>query len=1019
VNPGKTALALVAIFSLLLSLFAVVRPAIAFDDEPGTAVPGVEQAGNPECPEGTTEIKFEGGYLVEDQELSVVIDGKTVTVTITDVNVAAGTFSFEVEGGLAYVVIAKGGPNGNVYDYRPLGGAAHDDGLSTPINPNNGQPYGISHISFCVVPIVASIDVEKSGPAQSKVGDPADYTVTITNDGDVELFIQDVDDTLAGDLTADAVADCGSLAVDETCVFNYSYTVQADDPDTLVNVVTVTATSGSDGSGMSASDDGTATVNLFQPSIEVAKVADVETALVGDTVTYTVRITNTSSADSPDLDLTAIDDSLEGDLLAECPDLLAAGAYCEFTYGHAVTTEDADPLVNTVSVESNPVGFPNDIDDTATETVDVLMPSVDVEKDGPDLSKATDPAVYTVTITNDGETVIYIESIDDSLQGDLTDAANVDSSDCVASLAIGASCEITYTYIVGEDDLDPLENTVTVVANTAADFAGVEVDDTDTFSVELFQPDIEVTKVGDVTEVAVGDDVTYTVTIENTSSADSPDLEFDLINDSLQGDLLDAANYDSSDCGATLAAGDSCTIVYTRTVLETDVSPLVNTVNVESNPVGFPNDIDDSDEFSVVIEEEAEDGSITVVKEFAECELCETFTRGRYFDGGQFDSEFTEAFPAGITVGDLGTFNSAQDVRDFEHSDPRIEQLLIQYLTLLINIDNCDDLLSHELGDMTVEEIRDAALLILENPENYTADDVSAMIDMVTMINESSQMEEHPLTCGTESSVGTEDFTFNLVGPEGEASQDWGDKVSGETWTELQAGVYTLTESYTGSDDVTCVIGSAVSSTGGTIIEVGDDFVVIDLEEGADITVTVTNECDVNEQPGELGSITIIKNAAPDAAQDFAFTTTGGLSDFSLDDDADATLSNQRTFDDLAPGSYTVTESATAGWTLTSITCSAGGSVNLAGRTATVTISGSENVTCTYVNTRQGEGTQPSGGGPTVTPREGTLAGNPLPNTATTPAPGGSVPAILAALIALGALAVGGQRMAAEARSRR
>ena len=60
------------------------------------------------------------------------------------------------------------------------------------------------------------------------------------------------------------------------------------------------------------------------------------------------------------------------------------------------------------------------------------------------------------------------------------------------------------------------------------------------------------------------------------------------------------------------------------------------------------------------------------------------------------------------------------------------------------------------------------------------------------------------------------------------------------------------------------------------------------------------------------GSITIVKDAVPDDAQDFAFTTGGaGLpASFSLDDDADATLSNTRTFTNLAPGGYSVTEAA-------------------------------------------------------------------------------------------------------------
>ncbi|MDQ3093924.1 MAG: hypothetical protein M3Q70_01980 [bacterium] len=102
------------------------------------------------------------------------------------------------------------------------------------------------------------------------------------------------------------------------------------------------------------------------------------------------------------------------------------------------------------------------------------------------------------------------------------------------------------------------------------------------------------------------------------------------------------------------------------------------------------------------------------------------------------------------------------------------------------------------------------------------------------------------------------------------------------------------------------------------------------------------------------GSITIIKDAVPNHAQDFAFTTTGsGLSSFLLDDDANATLSNTKTFSNLLPGTYSVTETATTGWDMTGLVCGAGGSVN--GSTATITLAAGANVTCTYTNKLRGQ----------------------------------------------------------------
>src|SRR4029453_1840656 len=62
------------------------------------------------------------------------------------------------------------------------------------------------------------------------------------------------------------------------------------------------------------------------------------------------------------------------------------------------------------------------------------------------------------------------------------------------------------------------------------------------------------------------------------------------------------------------------------------------------------------------------------------------------------------------------------------------------------------------------------------------------------------------------------------------------------------------------------------------------------------------------------GKVTIIKDAQPDSAQDFSYTTSGtGLSNFSLDDDSDNTLSNTKVFNQVPTGDKTATEGAPGG----------------------------------------------------------------------------------------------------------
>lgn len=106
--------------------------------------------------------------------------------------------------------------------------------------------------------------------------------------------------------------------------------------------------------------------------------------------------------------------------------------------------------------------------------------------------------------------------------------------------------------------------------------------------------------------------------------------------------------------------------------------------------------------------------------------------------------------------------------------------------------------------------------------------------------------------------------------------------------------------------------------------------------------------------PPATSAITIVKDAVPNSAQDFDFTTTNMVvGQFRLDDDSDPALSNQQVFSNLAAGTYTFTEAATAGWSLTGIACtpSAGATVNLTSRSVSIALVAGTPVTCTFTNT--------------------------------------------------------------------
>lgn len=92
-------------------------------------------SGNPACSDfGLLQlVKIEpvasGSYA--GGQVTIVVTGSSVSWTST-IGIDA--------------VIVKGGPNANLYSYNE---ATSDTGLTAPINPQNGQPYGLSHVSFC------------------------------------------------------------------------------------------------------------------------------------------------------------------------------------------------------------------------------------------------------------------------------------------------------------------------------------------------------------------------------------------------------------------------------------------------------------------------------------------------------------------------------------------------------------------------------------------------------------------------------------------------------------------------------------------------------------------------------------------------------------------------------------------------------------------------------------------------------------------------------------------------------
>jgi hypothetical protein len=295
-NSVRKATALVAVVLVVSAVFAVAQgaPASAASVDPDFV------SGNPSC----TDLGYQFGFKPQPEPPpsgSYTFPDGIHTLTI----ISDGTY-FDWSSTLGLdAVIVKGGPNANVYAYDPPAEAFSDTGLNAPINPNNNQPYAVSHIEVCYD---YEVDVSKTAETSftrtwswtiDKWADQTELTlslgqqflvnyavtvdatyeddefavsgsISVFNPAPMDATITGVSDVVSPDIGASV--DCGTpfpytLGSGETLVCTYS--TDLPDGSARTNTATVT-TSGDVGGG-----EGTADVIFGDPTEEIDECVDV------------------------------------------------------------------------------------------------------------------------------------------------------------------------------------------------------------------------------------------------------------------------------------------------------------------------------------------------------------------------------------------------------------------------------------------------------------------------------------------------------------------------------------------------------------------------------------------------------------------------------------------------------------------------------------------------------------------------------------------------------------------------
>jgi uncharacterized repeat protein (TIGR01451 family) len=319
------------------------------------------------------------------------------------------------------------------------------------------------------------IDVTKTPDTElSKIGDTVYYEICVTNCStgnealcDLTLTNVQVEDTLLGPITFDPPI--SELAVGESRCVTVSREVQEGDPDPLVNTVTASGEMydpGAVDTPVVVTDEDSASVNLFQPCLEVTKECT-PTASVGGNVHYTITLNNCSSVDTPPMNVIAID-TLLGTVFEE---VLPLGQTV-IELDRTLLDTDPCPLVNTVTAIGTFDDYPNILEpepatcETLCENPGTTVDIKANDSDGPITVCEGEQVTLTICEENTGDvplTNVYVELYinDNDLPDQTLDCPDLEPGEqCCSDVPVIVDTPTVYS-VVGYGT-DPAGNVITI-----------------------------------------------------------------------------------------------------------------------------------------------------------------------------------------------------------------------------------------------------------------------------------------------------------------------------------------------------------------------------------------------------------------------------------------------------------------------------------------------------------------------------------------------------------------------------
>ena len=341
-------------------------------------------------------------------------------------------------------------------------------------------------------------------------GDNVTYTVTVTNDGDVDASQVVIVDQLGNGLKYVSSSD-GGVWDEKTNTVTWIVDLAAGETKTL-NVVATVVGYGNVTNSLAVGNK-TSKINVNVPEITPNKTADNKNPNFGDNVTYTIVVSNDGAADAKNV--------VVKDILAPGFKFIEAnygGVYDELTRAVTwivdVNAKDHVDLTIKVTVEDYGVLTNNVTVGNKTSSVNITVPEIIPNKTA-DIENPNfgDEVTYTVNITNVGKS----DAVNVAVRDVLGEGLELISAD--GGVYDPITRTITWTVNLNSGETKSFKVVAKVIGY--GNVTNSLVVGNKTSAVDVDVPEIIPSKDADNKYPNFGDSIDYTITVNNIGKADA------------------------------------------------------------------------------------------------------------------------------------------------------------------------------------------------------------------------------------------------------------------------------------------------------------------------------------------------------------------------------------------------------------------------------------------------------------------------------------------------------------------